>query len=252
MSQRRSYPNIPVHIESFVHPHVPSFTGNLRRLYAVCQGKESVLRSYVERTPFELRSDLFFIEVADYSNRVYPPASETWPFQDCGIIVPIRYRDIDAGYYLFEYENQDYAIFAGRELWGYPKTFGDVTLEERPERIIGSVTKAGHEIVRLTGDRAKPLARGPELKLGPILNIHTVPRADGPGIFSQRIILRDASPGLTPISEEFFEASLTLRSVRLNQLEELGPLRVLGGGFQTADYTMEGDWGWGHVLETLV
>lgn len=252
MSRAKSYPNIPVHIETFVHPHVPSFTGSLRRLYAVCQGKESVLRSYIERTPFELRDDHFLIEIADYSNRVYPPAAENWPFQDCGIIVPIRYRDIEGGYYLFEYENQDYAIFAGRELWGYPKTFGDVTLQNKPERIIGNVTKAGREIVNLIGDRAKPLARGPEATFGPILNIHTVPRADGPGIFSQRIILRDTAAGFKLISEEFFEASLTLRSVRLNQLEELGPLQVLGGGFQTADYTMEGDWGWGRVLETLV
>ena len=252
MSKTKGFPNLPVHLETFVHPHVPSFTKNMRRLYAVCQGNESVLRRYVERTPFELRDDRFLIEVGDYSGRFYPPASETWPFQDCGIIVPIRYGEIEGGYYLFEYENQDYAIFAGRELWGYPKTFGDAFLEETPERYLGRVVKSGQEIVRLEGHRQRPMSEAPALKVGPVLNIHTVPRADGPGIFSQRIILRDTSQGFKLTSSVAFECSLTLRSVRLNPLEDLGPLKVLGGGFQTADYTMEGDWGWGRVLEVLV
>lgn len=252
MSNPKGYPNIPVHAETFAHPHVPSFTGNLRRLYAICQGDEAVLRSYIDRTPFELRDDRFLIDVTDYSDRVYPPASEAWPFQDCGIIVPIRYGDIEGGYYLFEYENQDYAIFAGRELWGYPKTFGDVSLEEGPADIIGSVIKGRREIVRLAGDRGKPPEASPELKVGPILNIHTVPRPDGPGIFSQRIILRDSSPGYKVKSEEYFDATLTFKSIRLNQLEELGPLQVLSAGFQTADYSMDSEWGWGRVLETLV
>lgn len=252
MSATKGFPNLPVHVETFVHPHVPSFTGNMRRLYAVCQGNEAVLRRYIERTPFELRDDRFLVEVGDYSGRVYPPAVETWPFLDCGIIVPIRYGEIEGGYYLFEYEDEDYAIFAGRELWGYPKTFGEVSLAETADGFLGRVMKRGREIVRLEGYRGRPLTEAPTLKIGPVLNIHTVPRADGPGVFSQRIILRDAAQGFKVTFSEAFEAALTLQSVRLNPLHELGPIKILGGGFQTADYTMEGDWGWGRVLEVLV
>lgn len=248
----KGWHNLPTHIETFVQPHVPSFTRDVRRLFAICVADEKTLRAHLAHTPFEYVSNLLIIEVADYSGRIYPQApGQTWPFMDCGIIVPIAYKGRKGGYYLFEYEDQDYSIFAGRELWGYPKTFADVALTESSEQIIGSVRKSGKEIVRLTGHPMRKSTYRPDA-LGPILNLHTVPRADGPGVFSQRIILRDTSSGFKIKSEQLFEVSVLLDSVRLNPLKELGVSQVLGGGYQIADYTMDEECGWGRVIETLV
>lgn len=249
----KGWDNVPAHIETFVHPHVPSFTRDIRRLYAICRGNEAAIRAHLARTPFEYVSNEFMIDVADFANRTYPASpGETWGFMDSGIIVPVRYKDILGGYYLFEYENQDYSIFAGRELWGYPKTYADVSLVEDGHRITGTVVKGGREILRLEGNLDQPITALPEVKLGPILNLYTIPKADGPGIFSQRIILRDTSSGYQVKSQKLFQATLNLDSIRLNPLKELGPVEVLGAGFQIADYDMNEEIGWGKVLETLV
>lgn len=245
--------NIPSHIETFVHPHAPSFTQDVRRLYAICRGNETVIRGFLETTPFDYVSDLFMIEVADYSGRTYPASpGETWGFMDCTITVQAKYKGRTGGYILFEYENQDYSIFAGRELWGYPKTYGDVSLHEEQNRIVGTVRKAGKEIVRLEGDLAATRKPEHQLSVSPVFNLYTIPNADGPGIFSQRIISRDTSPGFQLKSEKSFNASLKFESIRQHPLQELGPVEVLEAGYQTADYDMNEEWGWAKVEETLV
>lgn len=253
MSADREYPNVPVHTETFVHPHVPSFTQDLRRIALYCKANVNRMESYLERTPFELRADWLMIEIGDYKGRIYPErSSERWPFLDCGIVVPIRYGNMEAGYYLFQYETEDYAIFAGRELWGYPKTFGDVSLDVRPSEITGRVIKSGKEIVRIDSRRGVSTEELNSFEVGPILNIHTVPRPDGPGIFSQRVIKRDTSFGIKQKHKERIRADVVLRDVRLNHLSELGPLEVMKAVYEISDVTFDSKWGWGEVIETLV
>lgn len=137
-------------------------------------------------------------------------------------------------------------------MWGYPKTFGDVTLEIEDERIVGSVVKRGKEIVRLAGRRDCPIDGIARSFAGPVLNLHTIPNADRPGIFSQRIIQRNTGSGFVVEHQEYFEAELSLDDVKQNRLTELGVTEILGGCYQAGHYTMEGDAGWGRVLETLI
>src|SRR5699024_11750381 len=51
-------------------------------------------------------------------------------YMDCAFVVPIKYEDKLGGYYFYEYENDDRAIAAGRDLWGYPKKYADIELVE--------------------------------------------------------------------------------------------------------------------------
>src|SRR5690606_12203826 len=98
--------------------------------------------------------------------------------------------------------------------------------------IVGSVVKRGKEIVRLTGRRDRSIAGIARTFGGPVLNLHTIPNADRPGIFSQRIIQRDTGSGFVVEHQEYFEAELRLDDVKQNRLTELGVSEVLGGCFQ--------------------
>lgn len=252
-SNVKGWPNIPAHIETFVHPHAPSFTQDVKRVYAICRGNEQAIRNFLDHTSFEYVSDLFLIEFADYSNRTYPASpGETWGFMDCSIYVQTKYKGRAGGYILFEYEDQDYSIFAGREMWGYPKTYGEVSLKEEADRITGTVVKAGREIVRMECDLNSPLESLAEITVSPVFNLYTIPKAEGPGIFSQRIISRDTSPGFHVKSQKYFKASLVFDSIRQHPLKDLGPIEVLGAALQTADYDMNEKCGWAKVEETII
>ena len=116
-SRKKGWANIPVHVESYVHPHVPSFTPEVKRVYAVCRASEAAIRDLVSYTPFDYVDNLLMVEVASYGGRVYrADESDTWPFLDCGFTIPISYKGKASVYYLYEYETEDYAIFAGHRL----------------------------------------------------------------------------------------------------------------------------------------
>src|SRR5699024_9424948 len=130
-------------------------------------------------------------------------------------------KDIIGGYYLFEYEDDDAAVAAGRELWGYPKKLGHMTLEKTGDVIKGTASRRGEKLIEIECDFSQKSKEDfPRLKVFPHLNIHTIPRLDGPGIFSQRIIARDNSPDCKLLSEEFGTAKVKLFSGKTDPLGE--------------------------------
>lgn len=245
--------NMPIHAPLFVDPHVPSECKNWRKLFAVCQGEEEQIRKYLDLTPFEYVSDMFIVKISDSTNRIYPSCPhEKWPFMDCSLIFPVKYKDIFGGYYMFEYENHDYAIAAGRELWGYPKKYGKISLTEDKKMIRGTCIRSGKNIVEIECDLSKPINNVPKVNTDPHLNIHVIPKPDGPGIFSMRIILRDLSTATKLIHEELGETKVHLDGLPWDPLHELRPQKVLGGGLVIGDLLITEKNGWGKVLETLI
>lgn len=65
---------------------------------------------------------------------------------------PARFRDTVGGYFLFEYEDQDYSIAAGRELWGYPKKYADILMTEETGKVTAKAVKNKKETMRLELD----------------------------------------------------------------------------------------------------
>lgn len=245
--------NMPIHAPLFVDPHVPSVTEGMRNLFAVCQGEEKQIRKFLDPTPFEYVNDIFIVDISDFSNRVYLSSpNEKWPFMDCGVVVPVRYKEIFGGYYLFEYEDHDYSIAAGRELWGYPKKYAEINLTESKEIIKGTVIRSGKTIVEIECNLSKPIRNVPKVNIYPHLNIHVIPNPDGPGIFSMRIISRNPSPDFKLISEKFGETKVHLDGLPTDPLSEIGLKKVFGGGLVVGDYLITEENGWGKVLETII
>src|SRR5699024_5319387 len=157
------------------------------------------------------------------------------------------------GYYLFEYEDDDAAVATGRELWGYPKKLGHMTLKKDGNIIKGTASRRGVTLIEIECDLSKTVEEDiPKLQVFPHLNIHTIPRPDGPGIFSQRIIARDNSMDCTLLSEEFGQVTVKLRSGETDPLGELSPVKVFGGGYSVSDFVAGDENGWGKVLDTII
>ncbi|WP_301170122.1 acetoacetate decarboxylase family protein [Brevibacillus nitrificans] len=220
-----------------------------KTLSVFCQAPPGVIAKYLEPTPFEFVSDDFLVFVSDMRNCDF----EVGGFFDMGLIIPVRYGDIFGGHVLFEYEDEDYGICAGRELWGYPKKYASATLEEKNGVILGSVWKKGVEIMRLEMDlRNEFQADLPPIKLRPHLQLHTVPQPDGLGIYSQRLMMRDTGPGCTIKQQTSGAGQVKLQSIRRNPLGEFTPTKIYGAIYEVSDFRSTLEHGLAKVIAELV
>lgn len=212
----------------------------------------AVIRRYLEPTPFEYVSDIVYAYVSDYSN-ADPGDGFHHGFYDCGLVIPVSYKGREGVHVLFEYENHDYAIAAGRELWGYPKKYAEASLKEEDGKLIGIVHKNGKDIIRLEMDLAEPLSepiRKPTLF--PHFQIKVTPKPDGPGIDSKKILSRDVSMDFVTKSYVECAVKVELQGIPLNRLDEFKPLEVLGGCYTVGDYHATAENGWAKVEETII
>jgi acetoacetate decarboxylase len=237
--------NMPVQSPLIPEPFVPYQCKGNRILYVVCRGDRRVIDKYLKHTPFESVDDRYVVSIADFSK------CDKASFMDAAIVLPIRFRNKLGGYYLFEYENNDSAIAAGRDLWGYPKKYAAITLAQRGKTVSGTVVRGGKTIMNVSCDLSRPLASVPRLKLTPHFNMHVQPRPDGPGYTAMRIIERDTSPDYVLKSERLGAGKVTLRGLPTDPLHEFKPIEILGGGLITGDFFATEKNGWGRVIATF-
>jgi acetoacetate decarboxylase len=81
-------------------------------------------------TPFKYVSDIVYAYVADYTNSDCNDGCN-YGFYDTGLVIPVEYKGRVGVHVLYEYEDQDYAIAAGREMWGYPKKYAKCNLKKK-------------------------------------------------------------------------------------------------------------------------
>jgi len=234
--------NMPVQAPAYPSPFVPYEARDQRMVYAVCRGDEAAIRALLEPTPFDWTGDdRFVVSVVDFTTNA------KCPFFDAAIVVPVTFRGQPGGHYIFEYEDNDAAIAAGRELWGYPKKYARCGIDRLTDgTVVGWAERHGRRNIeiRVWPDDTTPVPVRPVTL--PHLNVRTIPAPDGPGVSLRQVIGRDTSPDLVMKSELAGRAEVTLRPVPRCPLDLLAPREVLGGVHAVADFfaTEENGWGW--------
>ncbi|MBC2885446.1 acetoacetate decarboxylase family protein [Ochrobactrum sp. CM-21-5] len=238
--------NMPVQAPLVPDPILPYSCKNSRTVYAICEVKEETLRRHLSPTPFEYVNNLCMIYVNDFSE------SSELPYMDAGIIFTVKYKDTFGGYYMYEWEDDDAAIETGR-YWGYPKKFGQMTLERSENIIRGTATRRGVKLIDIELDCADPITDVPQLHtIYPHLNLLTIPNPDGPGIFSQRVTARDNSSTCKTLSNIQASVKVTVNSSPTDPIGDFAPLKVLGGGYSVTDFLASTENGWAKVIDTII
>lgn len=232
--------NMPLQAPLIPDPFVPYKCPGNRSLNVYCRVERGVLDAYLAPTPFEATGDVILVYISDFT------ACDKIPFMDAGIVVPVSYMDKTGGYFLFEYEDEDAAIAAGRDLWGYPKKFGAIDLVEHASGVSGTVTRKDTPIISLDCTFADDIAFSRPATT-PHLNIHVQPGPDGK-ILSRRIIERDTSPDFKLIRERKGSATVALRSLSTDPLAEFAPFEVLGATYVVGDFYATEANGWGKTI----
>jgi acetoacetate decarboxylase len=235
--------NVPVHAPLFPDPFVPYKCKNYASLFAVAEAKEEEIKRILSFTPFEYVDNKVVISISDFNN------TDKLSYMDCAIVVTVKYGDKYGGYYIYEYENNDAAIAAGRDLWGYPKKYAEIALKEQDGKIYGYAKKNGDVFLEIKADLSDTIKKVNEPKTTPHLNIRTIPKANG-GIHFQEIIERDTSPDFLLHNKTFLHVETKMGDTLTEPLSQLGPLKIIGGGLVKGDFYATEANGWGKVIET--
>lgn len=239
--------NVPVHSPLIPSPMVPYQCENNRGIFVYTKVSPEVIKKYLANTPFEYVDNTVMVYIQDFTN------TDRCGFWDCGVVCTAKYKDVYGGYFLYEYEDVDYSIAAGRELWGYPKKYADINLVEHTDKIVGTAVKDGIEIIRIELDKKDICdAQKPSSKFAPHLLLHTVPNGDKPGIFSQRVMSRDTSPDFKERISKVYNASMNLRPVTNDALDELASGEIICGVYTVGEYFATEENGWAKVLDTII
>ncbi|WP_272011038.1 acetoacetate decarboxylase family protein [Roseovarius sp. ZX-A-9] len=234
---------MPVQAPLIPDPFVPYECPDNVTLSVLCRADPALLQSYLAPVPYTPLDDRFVVYASDFSN------CNKCRFMDAGIIVPVEFEGRQGATYLFEYEDNDEAIAAGRDLWGYPKKFADITLETVGDKATARVTRKGTDILTIHADFTEDLPLDMP-KLAPHFNMHVQPGPDGK-VLSRRIIERDTSPDFQLKSTRTGQATVSMASIENDPLGEFAPIEILGVQLIRGDFFATEKNGWGRTIKTL-
>lgn len=238
--------NMPVQSPLVPDPVLPYHCKNSKTVFAICKIESKTLLEHLKPTPFEYVNDLCMIYVTDFLE------SPELPYMDAGIIFTVKYKNQYGGYYMYEWEDNDVAIEAGR-YWGYPKKYAEISLKKEENFVRGTVIRKNVKLIDIVLNLNKPIDSVPKLHtVFPHLNILTIPKPDGPGIFSQRITSRDNSSTCKTLSNQLAEVNVKLNSSINDPIGDFEPLTVLGGGYSVTDFLATTENGWAKVIDTII
>ncbi len=241
--------NNPIQSPLFQSPFVPYSCINARCVSVWAEVEPELIKKYLAPTPFEYVSNVFNIMISDYNN-----ATGFRGFCDCSFVIPVCYKGLYGGYTIFEYENDDFCIAAGREMWGYPKVFGEINVTESIDKVVGTVRKRGKEVVRVEVDITPGQnLTAPKVALSPAINLVTIPRGEAPGgILLQRVVQRNTSPDCDWHTTILGEAALTLRFDGTHPFDEFASAKIICGDYTRGEFAATNENGWSRAIEDII
>ncbi|MFT4193705.1 acetoacetate decarboxylase family protein [Ottowia sp.] len=220
---------------------------DLKTLSVTCRGDAAQLKAMLEPTPFELADDRFVVSVADFSN--VGPRN----FFDAAVILAVRYGDQKGGNYYFEYEDNQATIAGGRELWGYPKHFAMISLEEKDGNARARAWREGETIFEIAMEGGVEEAAKPsDLQLYPHLQVRAVPQANGPSFQSFEILSRNTVKDYQPKLRKAGKGSVTLGKAVSFGGTPLKVVEVLGAEYTVGDFYATAENGTPKIVANLV
>lgn len=240
--------NNPIQAPFYKSPFTPYKCTNFGSVSVYAEVEPELIKKYLEPTPFEYISSVFNISISDFSN-----TDGYGGFYDCSFVIPVKYKDLIGGYTMFEYESEDFAIAAGRELWGYPKEYAKMDFIDSTEKVLATASKRGKEFVRIEFTKnSVDKIEIPDVKLTPHLQVQVVPNAEGPGVFLKRVLQRDTSPDYKSRIYMEGETTLTLKFDGKNPLDEFASAKIIGGTYTRGEWASTEENGWAKVVDTLI
>jgi acetoacetate decarboxylase len=133
------------------------------------------------------------------------------------------------------FENNPSAMCAGREIWGTPKVFAEVTLEERHQTLIGRTLVNGVPLIETASVSGAPCDPA-EVPTAPVLRLKIIPRADRPEAAIKQLVTGGNTDQVIH-SLAKGNGSVHFGTTDLADLAGLQPREIVGTYDQLSDHT---------------
>ncbi|MFT4028321.1 MAG: acetoacetate decarboxylase family protein [Protaetiibacter sp.] len=220
----------------------------LRSLSVYCRGEAAQLERLLEPMPFELADDRFVVSIADFSN------NSGMVYYDAAIILAVRYGEHTGGSYYYEWEDTHVSVAAGRELWGYPKHFALISLDEDDRGVTGHVGLEGQTAfdVRLAFDDDVDGSAWSDFTVYPHLQVRAVPQTNGPSFQHFDIISRNTAKDFELTSRRYGRAEVQFGAEIVAGDEPLRIVETFGGDYTIGDFHATRENGTPTIIASLV
>lgn len=220
----------------------------LRTLSVYARADTKQLEEWLAPTPFVLDDDRVVITVADFSNQSH------FSYHDAAILLPVRINGTQGSTYYFEYEDNHETVASGREKWGYPKRYADISLEDDAMGARGRVSLGGSTIFSLSVefDDHTSNTEWQDCKTYPHLQVRAISDIYGPSFTQFDVIQRDTSKDYELMSRQFGKASIELGSEVMVNGKALEILELLGGEYSVGNFSSTRENGRAHVIASLL
>ena len=159
-------------------------------------------------------------------------------FQEAFLMLGCRFGDTAGWFCSHVLHNGPAGIAAGREIYGTPKVFAQVTVRRHGRSMVTEAHLDGVRVMRVasTADEVVPPDALPALT--PSWRLKVIPRADGPGPALRQLI--DCSGTMQDLAIRFSargRGTVTLRAAPDCDLTALAPASCGAAGYLECDYT---------------
>ena len=154
------------------YPEPPYEYVGARCVIGVWRAEESVLRSVLP-APLELAWEHQVISTVCE----YPHVTGLGAYHASALFIRARFEDIEGGFCCHCYMDNDAAVAAGREIWGFPKKLAQVELQESGEILRGTVERGN---IRIMTFCMNLLRNGEASELPPLGNLFNLKRIPSP------------------------------------------------------------------------
>ncbi len=159
-------------------------------------------------------------------------------FQEAFLMLGCRFAGTDGWFCSHVLHNGPAGIAAGREIYGTPKVFAQVTVRRHERTMVTEAHLDGVRVMRIASTTDDVVAADELPSLSPSWRLKVIPRADGPGPALKQLI--DCSGTMQDLAVRFSargRGTVALEAAPECDLTALAPASCGAAGYLECDYT---------------
>ena len=213
------------------YPPLPTYYRDVRFQLVYFRADPTRIRSFLPE-PLEPASDglcvAFGIDV--------PFSSSYGPFHESGIQIKVTFGEREGFFNSHLYLDNVPAICSGRERWGAPKEYAEVSFEQRHNLLLSRTVKDGVPILTISSELGVPTTPDALIPMFPSYRLKIIPRADGPGAAIKQLVTASPIDATTHLLYQGC-GTVTFGATANSDLRAFGPIEEVAAFYQVASYT---------------